>query len=96
MSKLQDQEMPDSFYIKILQACWIERFKTDDFVMIQGEKGEKFYMILEGKLQFLANDESKTKTLQKLNKEEQLQEKRQSLPSVNIVMTQVKTTPPIT
>jgi len=53
------EQMPEGFFTKLLQNCWVERFKKGDYVCRQGEKGDKFYIILEGKVSYLANDEEK-------------------------------------
>lgn len=58
------EELPEEFYLKLLQNCWIERMKKSNFVCKQGDKGDKFYIILQGHVQFLSDNIDKTQKLQ--------------------------------
>lgn len=51
--KLKDYEckgavLPDGFFSKILQSCFIERYSKGEYVCHEGEKGDKFYINLYG------------------------------------------------
>lgn len=61
MHKNQGNEpLPDSFFQKILQICTLQRSKKDDFVMHEGEKGDKFYIIIKGSVAFYKNNAEMT------------------------------------
>ena len=49
-------EMPTSFYKNLLINCWIERYKQGEYIIHEGEIGENFYIIVEGNVNFLANN----------------------------------------
>ena len=53
-------ELPEEFYLKLLQNGWIERMEKGNYVCKQGDRGDKFYIILQGQVQFLINNETKT------------------------------------
>ena len=55
--------LDESFYHKILQNAQIETFKAGEFVVIQGDIGDKFFIILEGTVIYLINNASKTEEL---------------------------------
>lgn len=67
------QQIPKSFYLKILQGSWIERYQKGDYIIRQGEKGDKFYIIVDGAVQFLTHNEQKAKALAEMNREEKPQ-----------------------
>ena len=71
------QEIPKGFWAKVLQSCWIERYQKGDYIIRQGERGDKFYIIVDGAVQYLGHNEHKAKALAELNREE----KREAVPT---------------
>ena len=46
--------------MNMLRNCSIERIRKGEFVVREGDQGDKFYIILQGHLQVLKTNEQKT------------------------------------
>ena len=61
------QEMPQVFLQKMIQNCWIERYKKGDYIIQQGDVGINFYIIIEGCAQQIMRNDAKAKALAELD-----------------------------
>ena len=61
------KELPRAFYQKMIQSCWIERYKKGDYIIQQGDVGVNFYIIIEGCAQQIMRNDAKAKALAELD-----------------------------
>ena len=69
------QEMPQVFLQKMIQNCWIERYKKGDYIIQQGDVGNSFYVIIEGCAQQIVRNEAKATELVELDLKLRAEEK---------------------
>ena len=60
---LDKMNLKDKFVTNVLGRLTIEKMDKNDVVCEQGDHGDKFYIILEGKVRILINNQDKTKKL---------------------------------
>ena len=63
------EELLDSLCQKILQNCWVEHLRKGEYVCYEGDKGDKFYIILQGSVQFLSTNHTKTQKMMEMRRQ---------------------------
>ena len=67
-SDKKGHELPLAFISKMLQNCWIERYKKGEYIIRKGDLGKNFYIIISGCAQKMIVNDEKAKALNELEK----------------------------